>query len=87
MSADPLTPDEPRVGSTLDMEAAEAVFAASTDLTVGLEEEFALLDPETLDLVPRFEPLVEAAAVEDPALHAQITGELICSELEIISGR
>lgn len=69
------------------MEAAEAAFAESTDLTVGLEEEFALLAPATLDLVPRFEPLVSAAETEDPALLAQITGELISSELEIISGR
>lgn len=71
----------------LDLDAAEAAFAASKDLTVGLEEEFALLDPGTLDLVPRFEQLVAAAEVEDPELRAQITGELISSELEIISGR
>ena len=41
--------------------AAEA-FAASTDGTVGIEEEFAILDPETLDLVPRFEELRDAGA-------------------------
>jgi carboxylate-amine ligase len=72
---------------SLDSDRAEAVFAASTDLTVGLEEEFAILDPRTLDLSPRFEELRDAAAAEDPALHAQITGELISSEIEIISGR
>lgn len=71
----------------LDLDAAEAAFTASTDLTVGMEEEFALLDPATLDLVPRFEALVEAAEADDPQLRAQITGELISSELEIISGR
>lgn len=75
------------VGASLDLDAAEAMFARSTDLTVGLEEEFALLDPVTLEMVPRFEPLCEAADAEDPALRAQITGELISSELEIISGR
>lgn len=75
------------VGISLDLDAAEAGFARSTDLTVGLEEEFALLDPETLAMVPRFEPLCEAADTEDPALRAQITGELISSEIEIISGR
>jgi carboxylate-amine ligase len=85
MSPDPVT--QPPVGSTLNYAAAEERFATSVDLTVGLEEEFALLDPETLELVPRFEPLVEASESEDPALRAQITGELICSELEIISGR
>ncbi|MDQ8043696.1 MAG: YbdK family carboxylate-amine ligase [Solirubrobacteraceae bacterium] len=78
---------QPAVGSTLDYPAAEERFEASTELTVGLEEEFAILDPESLDLVPRFEPLVEASETEDPALRAQITGELICSEIEIISGR
>lgn len=74
-------------GSSLDLDVAEAAFEASSELTVGLEEEFALLDPETLDLVPRFEHLVFAAEEEDPPLRAQITGELISSELEIISGR
>ena len=49
---------------SLDCERAEAVFAASTDFTVGLEEEFAILDPAALDLVPRFEELRDAAAAE-----------------------
>ncbi|HEV7584340.1 MAG TPA: YbdK family carboxylate-amine ligase [Solirubrobacteraceae bacterium] len=60
-------------------------FAQGTDLTVGLEEEFSILDPETLELVPRFEELRDAAA-GDPLLHEHITGELISSEIEIISG-
>ncbi|MFT4034736.1 MAG: YbdK family carboxylate-amine ligase [Patulibacter sp.] len=75
------------VGASLDLDAAEVVFEQSVDRTVGLEEEFALLDPQTLDLVGRFEALCDAADTEDPALRAQITGELISSELEIISGR
>jgi glutamate---cysteine ligase / carboxylate-amine ligase len=75
------------VGASLNLDVAEACFAESVDFTVGLEEEFALVDPQTLELVPRFEPLCDAADVEDPALRAQITGELISSELEIISGR
>src|SRR4051795_12311568 len=66
--------------------AAEA-FAASTDWTVGLEEEFAVLDPDTLDLVPRFEDLRDAAAASDPVLSESISGELISSEIEIRSGR
>jgi len=65
----------------------EEIFAASTDLTVGLEEEFAILDPQTLDMVPRFEELRAAAAEQDPKLSAAITGELIASEIEIVSGR
>ena len=36
-------------------------FDAVPDFTVAVEEEFALLDPETLDLVNRFEELQEAA--------------------------
>lgn len=76
-----------QVGRSLDLDTAEAVFADSVDLTVGLEEEFALLDPLTLEMRPRFEALTTAAETEDPALRAQITGELISSELEIISGR
>jgi carboxylate-amine ligase len=72
---------------TLDLDLAAETFAAASDFTVGLEEEFALLDPVTLDLVPRFEPLRDAAAATDPLLHEHITGELISSEIEIISGR
>jgi carboxylate-amine ligase len=70
----------------LDVDTARAAFAESTDFTVGLEEEFALLDPGTLDLVPRFEELRDAAAA-DPVLAASIAGELISSEIEIRSGR
>jgi carboxylate-amine ligase len=75
------------VGSAIDLAAARETFDAATDLSVGLEEEFALCDPHTLDLVPRFEELRDAAAAADPVLHAGITGELISSELEIISGK
>ncbi|HEV7754165.1 MAG TPA: YbdK family carboxylate-amine ligase [Baekduia sp.] len=72
---------------SLDTDRAAEAFAASTDWTVGLEEEFAILDPETLDLVPHFEDLRDAAAATDPALSASIAGELISSEIEIRSGR
>jgi carboxylate-amine ligase len=71
----------------IDLDNTERVFADSKDLTVGLEEEFALLDPQTLDLVPRFEELRDAAAEQDPVLSEAITGELISSEIEIVSGR
>jgi carboxylate-amine ligase len=70
-----------------DIERAAEAFAASTDWTVGLEEEFALLHPETLDLVPRFEELRDAALAGDPVLAESISGELISSEIEIRSGR
>jgi carboxylate-amine ligase len=71
----------------IDLDSTEEIFAASQDLTVGLEEEFAVLDARTLELVPRFEELRDAAATADPVLSAAITGELISSEIEIVSGR
>ncbi|HEY3830638.1 MAG TPA: YbdK family carboxylate-amine ligase [Solirubrobacteraceae bacterium] len=72
--------------SSLNLDRAVETFAQATDGTVGLEEEFSLLAPGTLDLTPRFEELREAARVEDPLLHEGITGELISSEIEIVSG-
>ncbi|MGI8571220.1 MAG: carboxylate-amine ligase [Solirubrobacteraceae bacterium] len=69
-----------------DLDTARAAFDASTDFTVGLEEEFALVDPVGLGLVQRFEELRDAAA-SDPVLAASISGELISSEIEIRSGR
>src|SRR3954470_2823334 len=71
----------------IDVAAARETFEASEDLTVGIEEEFALLDPRTLQLVPRFERLRDDAAANDPLLIESISGELISSEIEIRSGR
>jgi carboxylate-amine ligase len=71
--------------NSLDLDRAEDRFDASADFTVGVEEEFSLLDPETLDLVPRFEELRDAAA-GDAVLREAVAGELISSEVEIISG-
>ena len=70
-----------------DLDTARAAFDASTDFTVGLEEEFAILDPSSLEMVPRFERLRDAAARTDPRLNESISGELIASEIEIRSGR
>ena len=39
---------------------AREQFESATDLTVAVEEEFAVLDPETLDLTNRFEELQAA---------------------------
>ena len=58
---------------------------AGTDFTVAVEEEFALLDPATLDLVNQFED-VQAAAVATP-LEPDLVGELIASEAEVKTGR
>jgi carboxylate-amine ligase len=71
----------------IDLVAAEEAFAASTDCTVGIEEEFSVLDAASLDMVPRFEELRDAAVAEDPVLAESIAGELISSEIEIRSGR
>jgi glutamate---cysteine ligase / carboxylate-amine ligase len=70
-----------------DLDKAVDTFAQSTNLTVGIEEEFAILEPSTLDLVPRFEHLRARASERDPLLAGAITGELISSEIEIVSGR
>jgi glutamate---cysteine ligase / carboxylate-amine ligase len=70
----------------IDLATARETFEASTDGTVGIEEEFALIDPGTHMLVPRFE-LLRDAARPDPVLAESIAGELISSEIEIRSGR
>ena len=70
----------------LEMPRVREVFEASTDFTVGLEEEFAILDPRTLSLDQRFEVL-RSAAQDDPVLAESVAGELIKSEIEIRSGR
>ncbi|MEX0621063.1 MAG: YbdK family carboxylate-amine ligase [Solirubrobacterales bacterium] len=70
----------------LDLSAAREVFESSRDFTVGIEEEFAIVDPGTLDLVDRF-PQIQAEAREDPVLAESAAGELIASEVEIRSGR
>ena len=72
--------------SAIDLDRAFETFEASTDGTVGIEEELALLDPETLELVPAYESLRDAAAGH-PVLADAIAGELISSELEIVSGK
>jgi carboxylate-amine ligase len=71
----------------IDLATARETFEASTDGTVGIEEEFALIDPGSLLLVPRFETLRAAAAAGDEVLSESISGELISSEIEIRSGR
>jgi len=70
----------------LDLDLARERFESSTDFTVGLEEEFAILDPGTLELEHRFED-VYAACQEDEVLAESAAGELIASEIEIRSGR
>ena len=73
-----LSPDE-------QIRFAREQFEQATDFTVAVEEEFAVLDPETLSLTNRFEEL-QAAAKETP-LDEHLVGELIASEVEIRTGR
>jgi carboxylate-amine ligase len=70
----------------LDMARVHEAFEASTDFTVGIEEEFAILDPRTLSLDHRFEELRDAGSA-DPVLAESVAGELIKSEIEIRSGK
>jgi carboxylate-amine ligase len=70
----------------LDMARAKEVFDASDDFTVGIEEEFGILDPVTRDLTQRYEELRDAAAL-DPDLAERVAGELISSEIEIRSAK
>ena len=70
----------------LDLDRARETFEGSTDFTIGLEEEFAIVDPQTLELQHRFEDL-HAACLADEVLAESAAGELISSEIEIRSGR
>jgi carboxylate-amine ligase len=70
----------------IDVAAARDLFDDSTDGTVGIEEEFALLDPQDHRLIPAFERLRDAGQADDLLAEA-IAGELISSEIEIRSGR
>jgi glutamate---cysteine ligase / carboxylate-amine ligase len=71
---------------TLDLDGARERFEDSADFTVGLEEEFAILDPETLAPAHRYED-VKAACDADEVLAEAAAGELIAAEIEIRSGR
>jgi glutamate---cysteine ligase / carboxylate-amine ligase len=71
---------------SLDLDLAREKFESSQDFTIGLEEEFAILDPQTLELEHRFEDVM-AACRRDEVLAESAAGELIASEIEIRSGR
>jgi glutamate---cysteine ligase / carboxylate-amine ligase len=77
--------DEQRLGYEEMLARSRAGFEAVPDFTVAVEEEFALLEPETLDLVNRFEELRDVAQATDLGPH--LVGELIASEVEIRTGR
>src|SRR3990170_3414173 len=77
--------DAQRVPYDQLLREARERFDATADFTVAVEEEFALLDPETLDLVSRYEDVVQAAEGSD--VLRNLAGELIASEIEIKTGR
>ena len=64
---------------------AREAFDSADDFTVAVEEEFAILDPETLSLTNRFEEL--QAAARGTELEEHLVGELIASEVEVRTGR
>jgi carboxylate-amine ligase len=65
--------------------SARDAFDGGQDFTLAVEEEFALLDPETLELADHFEEL--QAAARGTALEEHLVGELISSEVEVRTGR
>ncbi len=77
--------DAQRLSPEEQLALAREQFETATDLTVAVEEEFAILDPKTLDLTNRFEEL--QAAAQGTPLEEHLVGELIASEVEIRTGR
>ncbi len=78
--------DTQRLSPEEQITLAREQFEQADDFTVAVEEEFAILDPQTLSLDHRFEEMREAAQ-DDPVLAEAVAGELIRSEIEIRSGR
>jgi carboxylate-amine ligase len=77
--------EEQTVGYEELLASSRASFEASQDFTLAVEEEFALLDPATLELTNRFEDVQAAAKGTD--LEPHLVGELIASEAEVRTGR
>ncbi len=77
--------DDSQLSPAEKIERARENFETATDFTVAVEEEFAILDPGTLDLTNRFEDV--QAAAQGTALQEHLVGELIASEVEVRTGR
>jgi carboxylate-amine ligase len=77
--------EEQRLSPEEQLSSAREAFESGTDFTLAVEEEFALLDPETLELVNRYEELKGAAAGSE--LDENLVGELIASEAEVRTGK
>ena len=77
--------EEQRVSWQELLATSRAAFEGGADFTLAVEEEFALLDLEKLELTDRFEDVYAAASQTD--LAPNIVGELIASEVEVRTGR
>ena len=78
-------PDEQALNSDELLRVAREAFDTTDDFSVAVEEEFAILDPETLSLTNRFEELKAASLGTE--LDEHLVGELIASEVEVRTGR
>ena len=67
------------------LQEAYDLYESTQDFTVAVEEEFSILDPETLSLTDRFEDF--KAAAQGTELEPHLVGELIASEVEVRTGR
>src|SRR5438477_990386 len=77
--------EEQRLSPEEQLSTAREAFESGTDFTVAVEEEFALLDPDSLGLVNRYEELKAASAGSE--LDEHLVGERIASEAEVRTGR
>ena len=85
--------DEQRLTGAEQLRYAREQFESGPDLTVSVEEEFSILDPETLGLVNRFEEFQAAAAgteLEEHLAHVRAgrrTGRQRAQRLEEPAGQ
>jgi len=77
--------EEQKLSVDQQLASAREQLENGRDYTVAVEEEFALLDPDTLSLDNRFEELQALAAGRDVGPH--LVDELIASEAEVRTGR
>ena len=77
--------DDQQLSPADQLAFARASFETGSDFSVAVEEEFAIVDPETLSLTNRFEEV--QAAARGTELEEHLIGELIASEVEVRTGR
>jgi carboxylate-amine ligase len=70
-----------RSAATAEASVLEHRYGSTAPYTLGVEEEYMLLDPETWDLVQRIDSVL--AAVEEGEFRARINPELMQSVIEI----